>query len=134
MKIASELLIGALLLTSPATASTEWLSLGMATTGDRYYARMDDLAGPGPETRAARLWLKVESSRPQVTEWSEVKTVYVVDCATETVRQMMSVFTYPDGTGRTQQQDGLVKPIIPDSMLSRATGIMCSPVSTEDTR
>lgn len=114
-----------------AEASPTWLLVDTSDHGTKVYARADDLRDGRPTSRAARLWIKLDSRRDTTVSWSEVKTLYAVDCLMKTYRTITSHVEYSNGRSQTLAGDGKTEFIVPDSVMEGATNILCAPPSNE---
>lgn len=115
----------ALLLLAAADADREWMEIGTANTKSVIYARAEDLARGNSQSRAARLWIKIDARRDKTVDFSEMKTMYVVDCTTQSYRTVAMQVYYSDGSTKSVETSNKVEFIVPDTFMSTATDVLC---------
>lgn len=104
----------------------EWFLIDTNKTGTQIFARTIDLQAGRPESRAAKLWVKIDASRDRTVSWREIKTLYAVDCIAETYRVITTHVAYSTKQSETIPGDMKLQFVVPGSVMAGATEILCS--------
>lgn len=108
-----------------ADNSQRWQYVGDGSGGASVSVLKENLLAGRADQRDARMWVLFDARKVTASDVYQVRSLVSVDCVAHTYRKVSTSIMYKDGTSSTNLEYGSALPVVPDSPMEIAVGLLC---------